>query len=46
MFTLTAALRVESPNIIVDDPWVFMDDVLMKGLSPKAGLALGIKRPI
>ncbi len=44
--TLTTALRVESPDIIIDDPWAFVNDVLVEHLSAKARLALSVKRPI
>ena len=44
--TLTWALRVKCPNIVVDYSWSFMEEVFVECLPPEWRLSLGIQRPI
>ena len=44
--TLAGALRIESPDIVVDDSWCLLVDTFVECLPPKARFALGIQRPI
>jgi hypothetical protein len=46
-YTLTTALRVEGPDIIVHSPRGFVDELLLEDLSAEEGhFGLGVQRPV